>query len=276
MALPSIFQAREVADVGVIGGSGFERLFEGEAERLSVATPYGAPSDAITVGRIGGRRVAFLPRHGVGHRLPPHAINYRANLWALASLGVTRVIGPCAVGSLQPRITPGDFVVCDQLVDRTSGRAGTYFDGPRVVHISFADPYCPGLRVLAAEAAREVGVTVHERGTVVVIPGPRFSSRAESRWYSAQGWDVVNMTQAPEAALARELELCYVNLSLITDYDVGLEGEPDIPSVTVDDIIRGLNQNTANVRQAIERLLPRIPDERTCPCASALQAAVVS
>ncbi len=182
MGLPSILQARDVAEIGVIGGSGFERLFEGEAERLSVATPYGAPSDAITVGRIGRRRVAFLPRHGVGHRLPPHAINYRANLWALASLGVTRVIGPCAVGSLQPRIKPGDFVVCDQMVDRTSGRAQTYFDGPRVVHIGFADPYCPELRALAAEAAREVGVTVHERGTVVVIPGPRFSTRAESRW----------------------------------------------------------------------------------------------
>src|ERR687886_847331 len=181
MALPDLLQPTHRADVGVFGGSGFYSLMEGPVEQISVQTPFGAPSDTLAAGRIGEGRVAFLPRHGQPHTIPPHAINYRANLWAMTQLGVTRLIAPTAAGSLQPAIKPGDFVVCDQFVDRTYGREQTFYDGPRVVHISTADPYCPDLRALTIETAQELDIAVHERGTVVIIQGPRFSTRAESQ-----------------------------------------------------------------------------------------------
>lgn len=276
MTPPAIFEPQNRATIGVFGGSGFYSLLEGEVEEVSVQTPYGPPSDAITLGRIGEARVAFLPRHGSHHRLPPHAINYRANLWAMASLGVKRIISPAAAGSLQPHVKPGDFVVCDQLVDRTYGRAQTYFDGPRVVHVSTADPYCPELRELAVEVATARDITVHSTGTMVVVQGPRFSTRAESKWFSSQGWEVINMTAYPEVALARELEMCYVSIALITDYDAGLEGHADIEAVTVENVIRVLNANNERVRGVIEVLAQRIPAERDCPCSRALQFAVVS
>jgi 5'-methylthioadenosine phosphorylase len=276
MALPSLLQSEDRADVGVFGGSGFYSLMEGPVEQVSVQTPYGAPSDTIAIGRMGDVRVAFLPRHGAHHRLPPHAINYRANLWAMAQLGVTRLIAPTAAGSLQPFVKPGEFVVCDQFVDRTYGREQTFYDGPHVVHISSADPYCPDLRARSIETATELGIDVHDRGTVVVIQGPRFSTRAESRWFSAQGWEVINMTQYPEVVLARELQMCYVNIALITDYDVGLEGEPGIQPVSVTDIIQVLNANNEHVRRLIEVMVPRLARERTCPCSRALEFAVVS
>src|SRR5690348_16064016 len=266
MALPALLQPQDRADVGVFGGSGFYSLMEGPIEQVSVQTPYGAPSDTITIGRIGEARVAFLPRHGPHHRLPPHAINYRANLWAMAQLGVTRVIAPTAAGSLQPHIKPGEFVVCDQFVDRTYARQQTFYDGPRVVHISSADPYCPDLRARSVAVARELGITVHERGTVVVIQGPRFSTRAESRGYSNQGWEVINMTQYPEVALARELQMCYVNISLITDYDAGLEGQLGVEPVTVSEVVEVLNANNDRVRRLIELLVPRLQGPRPCPC----------
>src|SRR5918912_1647995 len=264
MALPDLLQPTDRADVGVFGGSGFYSLMEGPVEQLSVQPPFGAPSDEVALGRIGDLRVAFLPRHGQQHRIPPHAINYRANVWAMAHLGVKRLIAPTAAGSLQPDVHPGDFVVCDQFVDRTYAREQTFYDGPRVVHISSADPYCADLRARSIAAGRELGITVHERGTVVVIQGPRFSTRAESRWYSAQGWEVINMTQYPEVALARELQMCYVNIALITDYDAGLEGESGIAPVTVEDIINVLNANNARVRRLIQRLVPSLTGERTC------------
>jgi 5'-methylthioadenosine phosphorylase len=276
MALPHLLQPTARADVGVFGGSGFYSLMEGPVESVAVQTPYGAPSDELVLGRMGELRVAFLPRHGQGHRIPPHAINYRANVWAMAQLGVTRLIAPTAAGSLQPHIKPGDFVVCDQFVDRTYTREQTFYDGPRVVHISTADPYCPDLRERSIAAGRELGITVHERGTVVVIQGPRFSTRAESRWFSNQGWEVINMTQYPEVVLARELQMCYVNIALITDYDAGLEGEAGIEPVSVADVVQVLNANNARVRRLIEVLLPRLADERTCLCARALDNAVIS
>ena len=276
MALPHLLQPTARADVGVFGGSGFKSLMEGPVEVVTIQTPYGAPSDDLLLGRVGDLRVAFLPRHGHGHRIPPHAINYRANIWAMAQLGVTRVIAPTAAGSLQPDIKPGDFVVCDQFVDRTYTREQTFYDGPRVVHVSSADPYCPDLRQRSIAAGRELGITMHERGTVVVIQGPRFSTRAESRWFSNQGWEVINMTQYPEVVLARELQMCYVNLALITDYDAGLEGEAGIEPVSVAEVIQVLNANNARVRRLIEVLLPRLTDERTCPCARALDDAVIS
>ena len=276
MALPELLQPTDRADVGVFGGSGFYSLMEGPVEIVTVQTPYGSPSDDVLLGHMGGLRVAFMPRHGHGHKIPPHAINYRANLWAMAQLGVTRLIAPTAAGSLQREIKPGEFVVCDQFVDRTYGREQTFFDGPRVVHISAADPYCPDLRERAVAVGRELGIAMHGRGTVVVIQGPRFASRAESRWYARQGWEVINMTQYPEVVLARELQMCYVNIALITDYDAGLVGEAGIEPVSVSEVVQVMNANNARVRRLIEVLLPRLTGERTCPCAHALEHAVIS
>ena len=263
------------AAIGVIGGSGFYKLLD-DVRHVDVSTPYGAPSDRIAVGQVEGRSVAFLPRHGARHSLPPAAINYRANLWAMKELGVTRVLAPTAAGSLQGGVHPGDFVVCDQFVDRTWGRADTFYpDGPTVAHVSPADPYCPQLRELAVAAARELGVRVHERGTVVVIQGPRFSTRAESQWFSSLGWDVVNMTQYPEVILARELELCYLNVSLITDYDVGLEGQAGVAPVSVAEVEKVFASNNDRVRRLILSLVPRLPADRSCPCATAMRGAFI-
>jgi 5'-methylthioadenosine phosphorylase len=263
------------AQVGVFGGSGFYKFLD-DVEFVDVDTPYGRPSDRIALGDVEGTRVAFLPRHGARHTLPPAAINYRANVWALKELGVTRIVAPTAAGSLQPQVRPGDFVVCDQFVDRTWGRGDSYYaEGPKVAHVSAADPYCPVLRELAVAAGRERGVTVHERGTVVVIQGPRFSTRAESRWFSSMGWEVINMTQYPEVILARELELCYVNISLITDYDVGLEGMPEVAPVSVAEVERFFASNNERVRELILGLIPGLPAERICRCATAMQGAVI-
>jgi 5'-methylthioadenosine phosphorylase len=257
------------AEIAVLGGSGFYRFLE-EITEVELDTPFGAPSDTIAVGDVAGRSVAFLPRHGRSHSLPPHAINYRANLWALKQLGVSRVLSPVACGSLQPGLPPGHFAICDQLVDRTSGRRDTYFDAGRAIHVSFADPFCPALRELALAAASDLGIEARDGGTIVVIQGPRFSTRAESAFYARQGWDVINMTAYPEAVLARELEVCYVNVSLVTDYDVGLEG---MPAVTTEAVVRVLKDNNERVQRLLLEVIPRIPAERTCPCATALAAA---
>jgi 5'-methylthioadenosine phosphorylase len=264
--------SRPTAELGVFGGSGFYSFLDGVTEH-AVETPYGDPSDKVAIGEVEGHKVAFLPRHGRRHQYPPHRINYRANLWAMKELGVSRVIGPCAAGSLQPEAEPGHFVVCDQIVDRTSGRPDTFYDGPETTHISFADPYCPELRGLAVEKAKQLGITVHDGGTMVVIQGPRFSTRAESKWYQQAGWEVINMTGHPEALLARELELCYVNVSLITDYDVGLEGMAGISPVSHAEVVRVFEENNAKLRDLLMALLPAIPGERSCPCATALTGA---
>ena len=258
------------ADIGIFGGSGFYSFLE-DVEEVQIDTPYGTPSAPISVGTIGGRSVGFLPRHGVKHQFPPHKINYRANAWAFKELGVTRIIGPCAAGSLRKEVKPGDFVICDQLVDKTSGRIDTFYDGPETTHVSFADPYCPELRSLALDSAREGDISVHERGTVVTVPGPRFSTRAESKWFQEAGWEVINMTQYPEAYLARELEICYVNVSLITDYDVGVAGETE--AVTHEEVLRVFNENNERLRNLLFSIIPRIPSERSCPCSTALQGA---
>ena len=229
-------------------------------------TPYGPPSARLAVGELAGRRVAFLARHGLQHEIPAHRVNYRANVWALRRLGVRRVLAPCSVGSLQPHIEPGHFVVCDQLVDRTTGRTDTYFDGPALAHVSFADPYCPELREVAVDAARVQGITVHERGTVVVIQGPRFSTRAESRWFGSAGWDVVNMTQYPEAVLARELGMCYSGIALATDYDVGLEGVAGIEPVTIDTVFAVLAANVERVQAMLTTMVPAVPADASCAC----------
>jgi 5'-methylthioadenosine phosphorylase len=260
--------------VGVFGGSGFYRFLD-DVEEVTVETPYGPPSAAIRLGEIEGARLAFLPRHGDNHDLPPHRINYRANVWAMREVGARRIVGPSACGSLKPDLAPGTFVVADQLVDRTRGRADTFYDGPETTHVSAADPYCPGLRETLVEAARELEIPVLDGGTVVVIQGPRFSTRAESRWFAAAGWDVVNMTQYPEAWLARELELCYANVSLVTDYDVGLEGMPDVEPVSAEAAFRVFVENLDRLRALLFRAVPRIGPQPDDICATALASAIV-
>ncbi len=265
-------QTRERAQIGVFGGSGFYSLLE-DAHEVALETPYGAPSDRLALGEIAGKRVAFLPRHGKDHRFPPQAINYRANLWAMKAIGVTRLIAPTACGSLKAEVRPGDMVVADQIVDRTSGRKDTFYDGPITTHVSFADPYCSQLRPLAVDALRSLDITTHERGTIVVIQGPRFSTRAESKWFSNAGWEVINMTQYPECYLARELEMCYVNISLITDYDVGLEGKNGIEPVSHHEVIEVFNRNNERVKTAIHKIIAAIPPDRLCGCGNALDGA---
>ena len=256
----------------MFGGSGLYALLP-EQHEVRVETPYGPPSDAFHIAELSGRKVAFLPRHGRSHSLPPHMINYRANLWAMKELGVSRIIGPCAAGSLKASVAPGHFVVCDQLVDRTSGRKDTFYDGPTTTHVSFAHPYCAQLRPLASQVIKALDITCHEFGTVVAVQGPRFSTVAESRWYSSLGWEVINMTQYPEAYLARELEMCYVNISLITDYDVGLEGQAGIEPVTHEAVIEVFQANTERVKRVIFGMIEKMPEQRTCTCGSALQGA---
>ena len=259
------------AEIGVIGGSGFYHLFGPDSHGgVGVPTPYGDPSDSVTLGDVAGRSVAFIPRHGAGHTIPPHRINYRANLWALSSLGVTRVIAPCAAGSLRPDLARGDVVVCDQLIDATKGRrADTYFDGPEVAHLSAARPYCAELRAAAAASVRAAGLVARDGGTVVVIEGPRFSTEAESRMHRSHGADVINMTQYPEVALARELGLCYTALALVTDYDAGVEGDEQAAAVTQDEVFRVFGANVARLRDAVLHLVATLPAARGCDCRAA-------
>jgi 5'-methylthioadenosine phosphorylase len=248
-----------LADVGVFGGSGFYAFLD-EVVEHDLSTPWGAPSAPVSIGSIGDRQVAFLPRHGRRHEHPPHAVNYRANLWMMKELGVRAVVGPFACGSLQPHIHPGHIVVVDQLVDRTWGRADTYYDsfddGPR--HVSLADPYDERLRAVVVEAAARLGITAHERGTVVVIQGPRFSTRAESTWYRRAGFDVVGMTQYPEVALAAEAGLAYVGVALVTDYDTGLDGEPGVEPVTQEQVFEVMEQNIGRLRTLLFDVVPRL------------------
>jgi 5'-methylthioadenosine phosphorylase len=260
------------AEIGVFGGSGFYSFLD-DVEEVTVETPYGHPSDSYFIGEIGGKGVAFLPRHGRKHQLPPHMINYRANVWGMKSLGVKQIFGPCASGSLKTEVGLGHFVVCDQFVDRTWGRRDTFYDGPVTTHVSAADPYCGALRRALVEGGRELGITTHDGGTVVVIQGPRFSTRAESKWFSSVGWDVINMTGYPEGYLARELELCYANISLITDYDVGVAEDPNIPPVSHHDVVKAFNENNARLRELLFNVIPKLPAKLDCDCGCALAGA---
>jgi 5'-methylthioadenosine phosphorylase len=244
------------AEIGVFGGSGFYSLLE-DVREAKIDTPYGAPSDSVFLATVEGRKVAFLPRHGRHHTIPPHMVNYRANVWAMRSLGCRAIISPCAAGSLQVEVAPGDFVVCDQFVDRTTGRKDTFYDGPIVTHVSPANMYHPLLRQLAAEAIREHGITCHEGGTVVVIQGPRFSTKSESKWFHDQGWEVINMTQYPEAYLCHELGMGVVNISLITDYDSGVHSGTE--AVTATDVLAVFQKNAERIKQVVLSLIKKIP-----------------
>ena len=255
-----------LASIGVIGGSGLYEFLDA-ADEVSVQTPFGPPSDPLVIGAVAGRRVAFVPRHGRDHRFPPHRIPYRANLWALRSVGVRQVVAPSAVGSLTSAYGPGTLVIPDQLVDRTGGRTQTYYDEGAAVHVQFADPYCPVGRSVAIATARSAGWPPAESGTLVVIGGPRFSTRAESRWYAAQGWTLVGMTGHPEAVLARELALCYTTIALVTDTDAGVEeGE----GVTHAEVFRVFAGNLTRLRDLLMEVIEKLPAERDCPCPHAL------
>ena len=263
------------AEIGVFGGSGFYRFFKG-AEEVSVKTAYGKPSGVVTLSQVGGKDVAFIPRHGVHHEYPPHAVPYRANIMAFKQLGATRVIAPNAVGSLRADIPPGDLVFCDQFVNFTTGRKDTFYDGPETTHVGMAQPYCPQMREVAVKSAKKLGLRFHATGTVVVIQGPRFSSTAESRFFTKQGWDVINMTQYPEVVLAREQELCYLNVSLATDYDAGLEGDPSVKPVSHEEVIKVFNSKMESLRELIVEVVKAMPEKRTCDCGSALKHARMS
>jgi|UPI00047B9B01 5'-methylthioadenosine phosphorylase len=271
-AVPDGPTAGPRAEIGVIGGSGLYEFLE-DHETVDVETPFGRPSDPLVIGEVEGRSVAFVARHGKDHRFAPHRVNYRANLWALRAVGVRQILSPCAVGSLKPEHGPGTIVVPDQVVDRTWGRPHTIYDteGP-VVHVGFADPYCPNGRQAALDAARLSPLQVVTDGTLVVVNGPRFSSRAESLMHQRAGFGIVGMTTMPEAALARELALCFTTIAMVTDHDAGVEGGD---AVTHEEVLRVFATNVEHLgsilRGAIGRLPAHEPDETaTCPCRRSL------
>ena len=260
--------------VGVIGGSGLYEM-EGleEVQTVSLKTPFGDPSDAFVVGRLQGVKVVFLPRHGKGHRISPSSLNFRANIYAMKSLGVQWIIGVSAVGSMKESIHPGDMVILDQFIDLTKGRPSTFFSDGIVGHVSFADPVCPVLSQALFEAGQEVGATVHKGGTYLCIEGPQFSTRAESKLYRTWGVDIIGMTNLPEAKLAREAEICYATMAFATDYDCWYEAAGD---VSVGDILRILAQSTQTAKSAIRKALQKLPEKRECLCATALKHTLVT
>ncbi|WP_024800342.1 S-methyl-5'-thioadenosine phosphorylase [Nocardia sp. BMG51109] len=245
--------------LAIIGGSGFYDFFGDDATTLNIETPYGAPSAPITVGAVEGRRVAFLPRHGRKHEYSPQTVPYQANMWALRSIGVRRIFAPCAVGSLRADWGPGTVAVPDQLVDRTSGRPQSYFDNGGV-HVSFADPYCDELRTVATGSAVDE-LPMKAAGTMVVVQGPRFSTRAESRWFAAQGWELVNMTGYPESVLARELEMCYAAIALVTDLDAGLEAGEGVSAAAV---FAEFERNLVPFKQLVRQAVARVDGTDAC------------
>lgn len=264
------------AQIGIFGGSGFYQLLQ-KPKEIIVNTPYGKPSDKIALSQIGKYTVAFLPRHGKKHQYPPHKIPYRANIWAFKKLGVQRIIAPCASGSLQAKIKPGHFVICDQFVDRTKAREDTFFDGPpkKVAHLPADEPYCPQLSRLAWKSCQKLKIPCHKKGCVVVIQGPRFSTKAESAWFTKMGWDVINMTQYPENILAREAEICYTAIALVTDYDVGLVAGKKIRPVNIEDVLKVFKKNNEKIKKVIFEMIKNMPEKRDCPCGQALKRAIL-
>ena len=262
------------AEIGIIGGSGLYDMAElTDREEVTLTTPFGGPSAPYVVGTLGGRRVAFLARHGAGHRLMPSELNFRANIFGMKMLGVGSILSASAVGSLREDVRPLHIVVPDQFFDRTTSRIGTFFGRGLVAHVAFAHPFCAGLSTIAADSAEHVGATVHRGGTYVCMEGPQFSTVAESNAYRQWGMDIIGMTNLQEAKLAREAEICYVTIALVTDYDCW---HPDHDSVTVEMIIRNLTENAETARRLIADAVARVPAERTCPCASALATAIIT
>ncbi|PJE58531.1 MAG: S-methyl-5'-thioadenosine phosphorylase [Candidatus Portnoybacteria bacterium CG10_big_fil_rev_8_21_14_0_10_36_7] len=260
--------------IGVFGGSGFYDLLE-NPKYVDVKTKWGSPSDKIRIGEYAGQKIAFLARHGQKHHLPPHKIPYLANIAAFKKIGVKQIIAPCAVGSLQPNIKPGEFVILDQFVDRTNCRPDTFYNGPITAHITGAEPYCSNLRQTAIDACKKLRIAHHKTGTAVVIQGPRFSTKAESIYYSKQNWEVINMTQYPEVILAREMEICYTGIALVTDYDAGLINNPKIKPVTMDEVTNVFNSNNKTIKKVIFEMIKNISDSKDCDCQSALKNAIL-
>lgn len=262
------------ATIAIIGGSGLYQM-EGlsDVSERTIDTPYGPPSDVILVGTLRGRHVAFLPRHGRGHRINPTQVPYRANIYALKLLGVERIISVNAVGSLRAEMAPMDIVVPDQLIDRTRHRPDTFFEDGIVAHIAFAEPFCPELRREVADAAKGTGATTHDGGTYVAMEGPQFSTRAESELYRSWGASIIGMTAIPEAKLAREAEICYTVVAFVTDYDCW---HPEHDSVTTEMVIRNLLKGADTARAIVARVIETLPEGRTCSCGSALSDAIVT
>jgi 5'-methylthioadenosine phosphorylase len=259
------------AEIGIIGGTGlYDPKLLKNVQEVTLETPYGKPSDSITVGELSGKCVAFLARHGKKHTIRPTDINVRANIFALKKLGVNRILAPSTVGSLREEYHPGEIVFCDQFIDRTTRREQSFYTQDKVCHITVAEPMCPELRENVIAAAKKLGVKMHETGTYVCIEGPRFSTKAESRMYRQWGADVVGMTLVPECVLAREAEICYASISTVTDYDVW----KDHP-VCVDDVVTIMKTNVENVKRIITETVAKLPTQRTCRCGEALKGAFV-
>lgn len=260
----------EGTKIGIIGGSGiYSPDFLSNTKEEKIHTPYGMPSSNIIIGEALGRRIAFIPRHGAGHSIPPHLVNYRANIYALQQLGVERLISISAVGSLREDYKPGDFVCTDQFIDMTKSRPSTFYEGPVVAHVSMADPFCPELREICTNKAKDLGINIHERGTYVCIEGPKFSTRAESKLWRQFGADIVGMTLVPEVNLAREARMCFLNIAMVTDYDVWAE-----KPVSAQEVVRVSNENIQKVKKLLGALIPAIPEERNkCRCKNYLDEA---
>lgn len=261
------------AEIGIIGGSGFYSLLE-NAESTEIETEYGKPSDRISIGKIGKRSVAFIPRHGSKHTIPPHMVPYRANIEALHMLGVTRIIATGAVGSLNPMFKIGEIAILDQFINMTHGRKETFYDAGQVVHVSTADPYCDEMRAIGASSAKALGLKFKENASVLVVNGPRFSTKAESRFFSKQGFDLINMTQYPEVALARERCICYMGIAIVTDYDAGIIGEGGVDPVSYGEISKAFAKSVESVRILTGKIVEDMPDARRCRCSSALDSAL--
>ncbi|MHA1819340.1 MAG: S-methyl-5'-thioadenosine phosphorylase [Promethearchaeota archaeon] len=284
---------KQDVEIGIIGGTGADIKLE-NAQSYKVYTPYGAPSAKITIGEFAGKKVAFLPRHGEGHVLPPHKVNYRANIWALKSIGVKRIISPCAVGGLREEMDKGVFVIVDQYIDRTKGREDTFYDGGEVCHIGQADPFCPEVNEVFYKAGKDLGIDIKKGGTYVCVNGPRFSTRAESNMFRMWGGDVIGMTLYPEVVLASEQNMCYTSIATVTDLDCwAMEckncniivpygekcpkcGQPATPLVvSVEEILDTMKKNEENLRKLLEKAIPEIPSERHCNCGHARDGAIL-
>lgn len=261
----------EKVKIAIIGGSGIYKLSNLKTiKKLKIRTPYGYPSEEITIGKYTDKIIAFLPRHGKNHSLPPHKIPYKANIFALKKLGVEYIIAICVCGSLKKSIKPGDFVILDQFVNLTWGRDDYFNIEKKIIHLPIAHPYCPNLRKLAYNSAKKLGFSVHKRGTVVVIQGPRFSTVAESKWFSNQKWDVVNMTQYPECYFAREMKICYATIAMTTDYDVGIKNHIQMNAKGIVNVMKIFNENVKKVEKLIFQIVKKLPTERNCECSKEL------
>ena len=259
----------ESAEIGIFGGTGiYDSGLLDDVHEITIKTPYGMPSDAITVGTFKGRRIAFLPRHGRGHTIPPHMINFRANIWAFRELGISRIVSPSAVGSLREDLAPGRFVMPSQFLDFTKSRKGSFSEEGRVIHISVAEPFCPEMQSSVLAAAQEKDMQIHTDATYVCIEGPRFSTKAESRFYRSTGAERIGMTLVPECQLAREAQMCYVSIATVTDYDVWAE-----KPVTTKEVMATISENVKRTRDLLTSLIGRVPHSRGCSCAKALEEA---